>query len=198
MWPLLVCSLATWAIFFERMWIQRNLASDNADLTTTIEKLLLDGQREKALEACIRSDLPLARIMEDAIRRGADAEETSESIAKRLNRGRVELNQSYRRYLWVLGTIGSASPFVGLFGTVVGILRAFGKIAETGDTGFAVVAGGISEALVATAAGIIVAVVAVSIYNYLQVRAGNLALESKTHLETFLDSWIRAFRKSVA
>jgi biopolymer transport protein ExbB len=83
-----------------------------------------------------------------------------------------------------------------LFGTVVGILRAFKHIAETGDTGFSVVAGGISEALIATAAGIIVAVISVSFYNYLQVKATRLAVESRLHLDAFLESWMHTQVKS--
>lgn len=196
MWPLLFCSLLSWAIFFERLWTQRNLSADNSDLTISVEKLLLAGQREKALEACIRSDLAVARIMEDSIRRGSDGADDLESIAKRIQRSRSELNLSYRRYLWILGTIGSATPFLGLFGTVVGIMRAFAKIGETGETGFAVVAAGISEALIATAAGIIVAVIALVFYNFLQVRAAGLANESKINLEVFIDSLAKAFRKT--
>jgi biopolymer transport protein ExbB len=76
-----------------------------------------------------------------------------------------------RRRLWILGTIGATAPFVGLFGTVVGIIRAFSDIAASGTSGFEVVAVGIGEALVATAAGIVVAVVAVVANNALQVAA---------------------------
>ena len=86
------------------------------------------------------------------------------------------------------GTIGSAAPFLGLFGTVVGVLRAFRKIAETGNTGFVVVAAGISEALIATAAGIMVAVIAVVFYNYLQVRATGLTIDSNLLLESVGDT----------
>jgi biopolymer transport protein ExbB/TolQ len=72
--------------------------------------------------------------------------------------------------LWVLGTIGSLAPFIGLFGTVWGILRSFHDMATQGSGGFAVVASGISEALVATAAGLLVAIIALAFFNWLQVR----------------------------
>ena len=72
--------------------------------------------------------------------------------------------------LWVLGTIGSSAPFIGLFGTVLGIIRAFHTMALAGTGGFAVVASGISEALIATALGLAVGIVAVVFYNYFQSR----------------------------
>jgi biopolymer transport protein ExbB/biopolymer transport protein TolQ len=70
------------------------------------------------------------------------------------------------RYLGSLATLGNVSPFVGLFGTVVGIIRAFEAIARTGSGGLGTVSAGIAEALVATAAGLFVAIPAVIAYNY--------------------------------
>src|SRR5690349_14820639 len=72
--------------------------------------------------------------------------------------------------LWVLGTIASAAPFIGLFGTVMGIIRSFHTMAIAGTGGFAIVAGGISEALIATALGLAVGIVSVIFYNYFQAR----------------------------
>lgn len=196
MWPLLICSLATWAIVAERLWSQRNFVSDGKTLVQHVNDLLNAGDLEKARAACERSELPLARAML-SIMAGTkpDSPRFDEGLGKLFARARIELSQSYKQYLWILGTIGSATPFLGLFGTVVGILAAFGEIGRTGDTGFAVVAAGISEALIATAAGIIVAVIAVAFFNFLQVRAGRLAVESRLALESFLDSWQEAVQK---
>ena len=74
-----------------------------------------------------------------------------------------------------LATVGSTSPYVGLFGTVVGIIRAFQDMVEHGVGGFEVVGAGISEALVATAVGLFVAIVALLFFNYLQVRVGAIS-----------------------
>ena len=79
-----------------------------------------------------------------------------------------------KRGIWVLGTIGASAPFIGLFGTVIGIIKAFHQMAIMGTGGFAVVAAGISEALIATALGLIVAIIAVIFFNYMQVRISNL------------------------
>ena len=96
--------------------------------------------------------------------------------------------QALRAPLWVLGTLGAVMPFVGLFGTVWGILHSFRSMAAAGTGGFAVVASGISEALVTTAGGIAVAVEAVVFYNYFQARVGresfDLTLKADELVET--------------
>jgi len=92
-----------------------------------------------------------------------------------------------KRNLWILGTIGSASPFVGLLGTVVGIVRAFNDMAEKGAGGFSVVAGGISEALIATAFGLIVAIVALLGYNIFVTAANQTLNGVKLATEELLD-----------
>ena len=73
-----------------------------------------------------------------------------------------------RSLVWILGTAGAMMPFVGLFGTVIGVMGSFAAIGESGTGGFPVVSAGISEALVATAAGLFVALEAVLFYNFLQ------------------------------
>ena len=70
----------------------------------------------------------------------------------------------------MLGTVGASAPFIGLFGTVIGIIKAFHNMALMGSGGFSVVAAGISEALIATALGLVVAILAVIFYNYFQTR----------------------------
>ncbi|HZR81730.1 MAG TPA: MotA/TolQ/ExbB proton channel family protein [Candidatus Binatia bacterium] len=106
--------------------------------------------------------VPIAR----AVRRGASPDELTRLLDARV----FEALERLRARLWLLATVGSIAPFVGLFGTVVGIMRSFHAIAATGSGGFAIVAAGISEALVATALGLGVAVVAVAFYNYFEAR----------------------------
>jgi biopolymer transport protein ExbB len=85
-----------------------------------------------------------------------------------------EESQRLKKHLWILGTVASSAPFIGLLGTVVGIIRAFESMAVAGTGGFAVVAAGISEALVATALGLGVAIIALVFFNYFQTRNGSL------------------------
>ena len=92
----------------------------------------------------------------------------------------------FKRYLWALGTVGSSAPFVGLFGTVVGILKAFQSMSVAGTGGFKVVSQGIAAALVATAAGLLVAIYAVIAYNYFVSRVSAIAVQYKLYCEEFL------------
>jgi biopolymer transport protein ExbB len=98
-----------------------------------------------------------------------------EDLERVLSTSRQEAAHELKRGLWIVGTIGSLAPYVGLFGTVIGIIRAFRDMAEHGAGGFEVVASGISEALIATAAGLAVAIVALMFFNYLQTRVGAIA-----------------------
>jgi biopolymer transport protein ExbB len=91
-------------------------------------------------------------------------------LARKLDEGSTDL----RKGLSVLASVGSVAPFVGLLGTVVGIIAAFGKISETGSGGLSSVAGGISEALIVTALGLLIAIPAVLIFNALSTRADKI------------------------
>ncbi len=95
-----------------------------------------------------------------------------------------------------MGTIGSLAPNVGLFGTVVGIIRAFQAMSLHGVGGFEVVAAGISEALVATGAGLFVAITALAFFNYLQVRVSSLSSVYARSCERFVQALLYIESKS--
>jgi biopolymer transport protein ExbB/TolQ len=110
-----------------------------------------------------------------------------EQVEAAVERERQAVGLRLRANLWMLGTVGAVAPFIGLFGTIVGIMRAFHQISVTGQGGFAVVAEGISEALVTTAGGIVSAVLAVVLYNYFQSRVGRTLVELKLVADEFLE-----------
>lgn len=186
--PLFVCSVAVWGVIVERFWALRNWREKNREFLLSFSNLWIRGDKNGARKLCERSETELAELAREMIAHPTRADRT---IA-RMDRKRLELSSELRRFLWVLGTIGSAAPFIGLFGTVVGIIKSFGSMAEAGTGGFNVVAAGISEALVATATGIIVAVIAVFFYNYFQVRVANLQFQLKLLYEEMLEVWEQA------
>ena len=111
---------------------------------------------------------PAGRTFVDLLRQSAVA--TPELLDQMSAERRFEEVERLKGSLWILGTVAASAPFIGLFGTVVGIVKAFHNMSVLGSGGFAVVAGGISEALIATALGLIVAIVALIFYNYFQTR----------------------------
>ncbi len=185
MYPLLLCSLAVWVVIFERAWSYRRLATELRAFHHEAVNILLRGDRAALGGLCHRHPgLPTSRILMAALERiGSRDARLRARWAEALERRRLIVNQELRQNFWILGTIGSSAPFIGLFGTVVGILRSFQEMAKNGSGGFAVVASGISESLIATAAGIVVAVISVMAYNAFQTRWNALSLMIKLQME---------------
>jgi len=170
--PLLFGSLVSLSIFIERVWAFRGVEGATRALASRVIERVLAGDIEGARGACREARTPIAGVLEEGLRwTNIELEDFDRIFATE----RAELNGSLRRGIWMIGTVGSLAPYVGLFGTVLGIIRAFADMAEHGTGGFAVVASGIAEALVATAAGLAVAIVALSLFNYLQVRVQALS-----------------------
>lgn len=131
----------------------------------------------------------LARLVEAAMRRylraagdSSGGVDTIELVRRELARKREAVSAELRRGLGVLASVGSVAPFVGLLGTVVGIIGAFQSIGATGSGGLGAVSAGIAEALIVTAFGLTVAIPAVLLFNYLSTRiaAIELSLERST------------------
>ncbi len=151
--------------------------------------------RSSPLAAIFRAGLrELAQIEKVQGRQAAMAPEQTDIVIRRLAWIRTEQMQRLERGLSFLATTGSAAPFVGLFGTVVGIMNAFAEIGESGSASFAVVAPGIAEALFATAVGLFAAIPAVIAYNYLGARATRLVEQ----LDAFEIEFADLLRRSVA
>jgi len=184
-YPLGLGSIIALGILMERMLRFRGLESGTRALTRkTIESLVrrdLDGARSQ----CEKSKLPISNIYLEAMRWKNIALEDLERV---MATSRQEAASEMKRGIWVIGTIGSLAPYVGLFGTVVGIMKSFADMAEHGAGGFEVVAAGISEALIATAAGLFVAIVALAFFNYLQVRVGAISSTYTRSCERFVQA----------
>jgi biopolymer transport protein ExbB len=120
-----------------------------------------------------------AGILEyDGVRKtGGDPVASLELVTSALEDAKAETMIQMKRGLGFLATIGSTAPFIGLFGTVVGIVNAFRSIAATGSGGMSVVSGGMAEALVSTALGIFVAIPAVVAFNHFTGKLENVQVE---------------------
>jgi biopolymer transport protein ExbB len=168
-YPLIAMSVISFTIIGERLWALRGVVGRTARLTRTVYGDVSKGDLRAGVQhAEGEQNTPAGRIYKEVLRQSGrlPAAELENVAAER----RFEETERMKGLLWVLGTVASSAPFIGLFGTVIGIIKAFHSMAVAGSGGFAVVAGGISEALVATALGLFVAIVALVFYNYFQVR----------------------------
>jgi biopolymer transport protein ExbB len=181
---ILVCSLIAMAITIERIFASWGLVSEARKLADQVSKSLLRNDVAQARTLCERSRALVGDIFLAGFARQAQG---ARDFEQAVDRERMALLLKLKSRLWLLGTVGTISPFVGLFGTVVGIQEAFAAMAAAGTGGFAVVANGISAALVTTAAGIFVAVQAVVLYNYFQARLGRVSAELKLIADEFVE-----------
>jgi len=168
-YPLVIMSILNVTIIAERLWAMGGVVGKTANLTRAVYADLTSGDRASALAHVEKEkQSPPGRVLGEVVRQSEvlSLDEVEDVAAER----RFEEVEQLKRPLWILGTVASSAPFIGLFGTVVGIIKAFHSMAIMGSGGFAVVAGGISEALVATALGLGVAIIALIFYNYFQVR----------------------------
>ena len=126
-----------------------------------------------------------------ALVEAAITEEQVESSKRALERSEAIVHAKLKRGLGGLATIGSTAPFIGLFGTVVGILNAFQQIATQKTSGIGAVAGGISEALVTTAFGLLVAIPAVMTFNYFTGKVEAFDVEMDNSSSELVDYFIK-------
>ncbi len=186
---ILFASVLSLGVAIERLIALWGVGAKTRELGELIAKHLLRGDVAAARSAAERSTAISADVFRVGFERAAKS--TGPALEAAVERERQQLALRMKRGLWVLGTIGATTPFVGLFGTVAGIMRSFrdlGLDVDSGGTGgSAAVMTGISEALIATAVGIIVAVEAVVLFNIFQARLGRVNVEVKLIAEEFVE-----------
>jgi biopolymer transport protein ExbB len=166
---LIVASVVTWTVLFAKGFniamaqrsVRRALAVAEGERSLASLQLRLrglpDGDVQRAMSEATNTEMQLSA--------GQDASGIKERVASRLHRIEAAAGRRIARGTGVLATIGATAPFIGLFGTVWGIMNSFIGISQSHTTNLAVVAPGIAEALLATATGLVAAIPAVVIYN---------------------------------
>ena len=185
MWVVISFSVIALAVAIERVIAQWKFVTRARQLGDTVTRCLSRGAVDEGRSACERSPSPIADVFLVGYERLGRAK--PEHVATAVHRERLRVNQDLRSRLWMLGTIGATSPFVGLFGTVVGIMTAMGRFNADDEVKFSMVSGPISQALIVTAAGILVAVEAVILFNFFSQRASRVATEMKLLTDEFLE-----------
>ena len=171
MYPLLLCSIVSVAVILERLWSITRAARAASRLHEVVIEAAEEGGFTDALAVSRRDTSPLGSVYKAILSQDQVSDDVRMRIALQRHAAAARM---LKRNIWLIGTVGSLAPFIGLLGTVLGIVRAFENMAATGSGGFAVVAAGISEALIATAAGLLVGVLSIFSYNAFMVRIGNL------------------------
>ena len=175
---LVIMSLVSWYIIFTKLWDQRKVLAEARTLDTTFWKAqsLKDGAAKLPKNSAFR------QLVDDGLRaaehhegRLTDKIDQHEWVTMSLQRSTAAINSKLQGGLAFLASVGSTAPFVGLFGTVVGIYRALINIGVAGQASIDKVAGPVGEALIMTALGLLVAVPAVLAYNWLQSRNKRIA-----------------------
>ncbi len=174
MYPILLCSVLALAIFLERLWTYSRIRRGTRELVQEVESLVLKNRTEEALIVCQRTGTPLARILIAALRAVGRPREQIKVVTEEVGSREAA---PLERYLGLLGTIATISPLLGLFGTVLGMIDAFNVIAALGAGTPATLGGGISKALITTAAGLAVAIPTILLHKYLTSRADRIVLE---------------------
>ena len=164
MYILLFCSLLSITILLERvLYYRRRSKTKRAEFMTRIKRALNGGNIEMAKEICRTSNAPFSRVVFSGLGlHGRYETEMSNAMDREITIETIRLE----RLTSIVGTIGNTAVYIGLFGTVLGIIRAFHDIAAAGAGGMSIVIGGVAEALVCTATGLLVAIPAVIAYNY--------------------------------
>lgn len=186
MHPMLVCSIVGLIVIIERLIVLHRLKINTAQVFGMVRTALLRRDLKGAIGVCDENPGPIADTLRAGLLRfgkpQAEIEKAIESVA---------LHQVFKleRGLWVLATVANVAPLFGFLGTVTGMIKSFGVLAEVGLGNPKAVAGGIAEALITTAYGLFIALPVQAAYNYFTSRVGNFALDMETSsamlMETF-------------
>lgn len=186
MWPLLACSVVGLIFIVERVIAYYRVKGDTAEIVSEVRESLLRRELRQSIEICEGYDHPVAVTLKSGLLRfgksHGEIEKAMESVA-------LHEVSKLEKSLWILATIANIAPLFGFLGTVTGMIASFQALAEVGLGNPEAVAGGISEALITTATGLVIALPVQAAYNYFNNKVSQFALDmeisSSVLLETF-------------
>lgn len=185
-------SVSSLVVMAERMIVFRKTRKDSRNFAAKMGAILAKGDLTQAAGANLGKDVGhLGRVINSGLTAyrisPANKDIAVESVARALERQAQREVQSLKRGLGVLATVGSTAPFVGLLGTTMGIVNAFQEMGKSGSGGIGTISAGISEALITTAFGLLVAIPAVIAYNFLSGWVDSRSVDISESSNEFLD-----------
>lgn len=182
---LVLCSVVSLAVIMERfLYYRRSSRVKRVDFMRLVKKELEKGNIKQAIEVCQNTATPFSSVVHSGLNLLGHSEVV---ISNTMEREIAVETIKLERHTTIVGTIGSTAVYIGLFGTVLGIIRAFNDISASGSGGISIVISGISEALASTAAGLCVAVPAVIAYNYFIKKVDNFITDMELSASEILD-----------
>ena len=184
MLPILICSAAALAIVLERCWTLRRKAVLPPGLSDEVRKWARSGQLDPGHIESLATGSPLGELLAGAL---TVRKQPREIIKERIEDTGRHVVHRMERYLNTLGTIALIGPLLGLFGTVIGLIRMFMEVMGGGIGDPAKMAGGIGEALICTASGLTVAIPAYVLHRYFRSRVAGYCVEMEKQATALLD-----------
>ncbi len=194
-WPIVFCSVLMIAIVFERAHCFHRARNKIPNFLEQVKLLVVDNKENEAEKFCRKTPGPVAKILGTGIHLRKRPEKDIEKNLSRIGSREIKkLDKNLRP----LGIIGHITPLLGLLGTVTGMIKCFVKIQELGGrVDASVLAGGIAEALITTAAGMTVAIPAIIFYHYFEGRVDNTYAQMKDAGEELLE-WLHIKNTGIA
>jgi biopolymer transport protein ExbB len=185
MWPIILCSIGAAAIILERFWTLQEKRVVPPDLTERVRKLIEANQINDKVIAALEQNSALGKLLASAL---VNRHRSREFIMERLEDSGRHIVHDLERFLNTLGTIAGVSPLLGLLGTVTGIIKSFNAIQAGGMGDPRALSGGIAEALIATAAGLCVAIPALISYRFLRSKVERVTVEMEKDAMRIVDA----------
>jgi biopolymer transport protein ExbB len=200
---LFIMSMLSFGVAIERIYTYLQARKQSKLYAPQVAKFLKDGKLKDAIALSASKNFRyshLAKVVLSGLQEYQFAQESGQGMAREdvldtvrraIQRASALTGSDLKRMVSLLATVGSTAPFVGLLGTVVGVINAFQGIAATGSGGIGAVSAGIAEALVETALGLLVAIPAVWFYNYLSGRVEYFNVEMDNSSSELVDYFIK-------
>ncbi len=184
MWPILLCSIVALAVIAERLWTLKRRAVTPGYLIREIEQLVRSRDLDYGKIEAIRASSPLGEILAAGLLNMNKHRIVMKEAVEEAGRHVVH---ELERYLNTLGTIAAITPLLGLLGTVIGMIKVFSAITVFGVGDPTVLAGGISEALITTAAGLCVGIPSLMFFRYFRGRINELTISMEQQALHLID-----------
>lgn len=185
MYPLLLLSIISVAIIIERIISHRKIRTDTAEFSEEVNELLSNNMIEEAINRCEKEEGPAGRVIMAGIKSFRKSRQEVESSIE--SAGEIEVAKMEKGLMYLL-TIAKISPLIGFFGTVIGMIKAFEAIGRFGVENPRLVALGISEALITTAAGLIIAIPVFFAHFYFMNRIDKFVISLQESGLSFLET----------